>query len=245
MATVRAVLATRRSIQAVRFEVPAAKIDTVLRTTHAVKDPPASDVGLRERADERGVALSVTGPRAATLVVPILASDKAASAGAAKGYVTVELDLAMLEARLMGIVDERFPHETASIAVVDGNRRVVAAHGVTAEVVGGSDASKLPVLAALPDGLAWDRRVAVVGEHDEGGVRMVGAVETVEDLGWVVAVWRPERVAYATPAKLPADAVRVTVAALLTAPAAGLLAARSAIWPILLLVTHDRLLGPS
>ncbi len=243
MAGVRAVLATRRSIQAVRFEVPAARIDTVLRTTHAVKDPPVSDVRLRERADEHGVALSVTGPRTATLVVPILASDRVASARAAKGYVTVELDLAMLEARLMGIIDERFPHETAAIAVVDGNRRIVAAHGVQADVVGGSDASKLPVLSALPDGLAWDRRVAVVSEHDEGGVRMVGAVETVEDLGWVVAVWRPERVAYAALDKMRSDGLRVTVAALLIALLVGLLAARSVIRPILLLVTQARLIG--
>ena len=41
-------------------------------------------------------------------------------------------------------------------------------------------------------------RVGVVDAFDDGGVRMIGAVESVAELGWAVALWRPESVAYAS-----------------------------------------------
>lgn len=242
MAAVKATLATRASITAARFEVPAARIDTMLRKTGETGDAPSSTVTLRKRADEHGVAFAVTGPQSATLVVPVLAAADASEKGAS-GYITVGLDLARLETRLADIVDARFPEQGANIAVIDGDRRVVAGHGGAAAPQAGQDASSLAVLARLPAGISWDHRIAIVAEHEHNGVMMVGAVETVAELGWAVAIWRPEPVAYASLDKLRRNMIVVSLAGVLLAVLVGLIASRSVTRPILQLVHQARLIG--
>jgi len=242
MASVRAVMATRESVDAARFEVPSAGVSTMLRKAGHVDQAPESNETLRRRADDHGVAFAVIGPRTAILVVPVLPSEGDRSR-AVRGYVTVGLDLGRLETKLSQIIANRFPDQGANIVVIDGNRRVVAAHGMQSSLTGGSDASTLPALAAIPPGLAWDRHLAMVSEHVENGTRMVGAVETVADLGWVIAIWRPEKIAYAALEKVRRDGTGIAFVAMMLALVVGLFASRTVTRPILQLTKQAHLIG--
>jgi class 3 adenylate cyclase len=72
---------------------------------------------------------------------------------------------------------------------------------------------------------------------------MIGVVETLPDLGWAVAIWRPEPVAYAALASMTRRGIAVAAGALLLALAVGLLAAGRVTRPILELVAQARLIG--
>src|SRR5580704_12402678 len=69
--SVRALIGSRETIDAVRFEVPSAKVSTVIRWASSAGDVPESTPELRAVADERGQALSVVGPSRGLVVVRI------------------------------------------------------------------------------------------------------------------------------------------------------------------------------
>ena len=241
MAGVRALIATRPSLDAVRFEVPAAKVSTVLsRPGVARADVPASTEALRATADERGVGFVVASAGRGVIVVPIAFGNQ--KPGGPRGYVTVAVDFSRLETELSNIADQRFGSGAAALAVLDGDRKLVAAHGVAGKSAG-ADGSALPVLAALPSGAPWTTRIGVVSEHFEGDTRFVGAVESIPELGWAVALWRPEPIAYAALAQMRTQGIRVSFLAAILALIAGVLAGRSITRPILELAAQAKLIG--
>jgi hypothetical protein len=69
---VRSVVATRAAIDAVRFEVPSAKTDLVIKKqgTEAADAPHSTDE-TRRQADERGVSFVMTGPGTGAVRSPI------------------------------------------------------------------------------------------------------------------------------------------------------------------------------
>ncbi len=233
---VRAVLGTRPTLSAVRFEVPSAKISTVIRESGNAGAVPASTASQRQRADERGVAFD-TAAGSGVIVVPV---PRAPSSTGAHGYVTAAADLTTLQIELERIAARR--HASISMVLADSSRRAVAAVG-TAGIQRGADISGLPVWKRLPDGAPWSSEISVVGSFDDHGAPYVGAVRTIGELGWAVASWRTEGEAYATLTRLKRTAAIVAGASLTGAIIVALLFAGAITRPVLKLAQQTRLIG--
>ena len=241
MAGVRAILATRSSFDAVRFEVPAANVSTALRVADRGKnDPPSSTETLRRDADERGVGLLVTGPGHATLTVPVPIAESLTKR-AAKGYVTSDVALAQLSPLLGELAERRFGRE-ARMLLVDGSKRAIASAGPGAPAAGESTGGQ-GLWRTVPATLPWSQQVDTVVEYDEAGEPMVGAFQTIPEIGWALAVWRPERVAYAPLHAMRRRGAIVAGLAALVALLAGLFSSLRLTRPILQLREQAKLIG--
>jgi class 3 adenylate cyclase len=235
----RSILGTRRTIRAARFEVPEASISTVLRRTgEPPMGIPVSSRELQKLADERGVAFTVIDGETALLVVPVPRTQLEAKAA----YVTVKLDLLPLAEALQTVAETRFDDRSAELLIADSQRRKIAHFGASSLALG-SDTSKLPIWSVLPQGTTWSRRVSVVSEHVAYGVPQVGAIESVPDLGWAVAVWRPKAAAYASLSALTPRFAIAAMTSLLLAVVAGIFAARTISGPVVRLAQQARLIG--
>ena len=236
---VRSVVATRTTIDAIRFEVPSARVDLVVKKQGAESgEAPRSTAESRQIADQRGVSFAMSGPRTGTVVVPIAKSDPKAPSG----YVTARADLGAVADQLRDLAETRFTGGGVTFMVVDGARRVVVAHGDDTLASGG-DAGTLPIWSVIPRGASWAERVAVVSGFSAGSVAYVGGIESVEGLGWAVALWRPERVAYATVFDMQRQSTWVLAIALLGALVVGFAAGDRVTRPVLSLAKQAALIG--
>lgn len=236
---VRALLATRRSIRAIRFEVPDADVSTVIRQTEIAKEStPASTPEMRRVADERGVSFAVVDAATAVLVVSV----PRAQADSPNAYVAARVDLAPLGEALRTVAESRFDNHNVTLLVADGQRRIVAAFG-SGGLVTGASAKDLPIWKVLPTGTPWSRRVSVVSEQVVDGTAMVGGIETVPRLAWAVAVWRPKADAYASLAALTPRFTFAALTSLLLAFVAGIIAARTISGPVARLSAKARQIG--
>lgn len=238
-ATVRALLATRRSIHAMRFEVPAASVSAVIRQSDVAKeDAPSSTPEMRQIADERGVSFSVVDKTAAVLVVPV----PRVQANAPSAYVAARVELAPLGEALRTIAETRFDNHNVELVIVDNSRQVVGAFG-SSGLQPGASTQALPIWSVLPEGTPWTRRVSVVSEHRAHGIEVVGGIETIPQLAWAVAVWRPKSAAYASLFALTARFTFAAATSLLLALGLGVLAARHISGPIARLSGQARQIG--
>lgn len=234
---VRGLVAGRSAVDAVRFEVPAARISTLFRRGPSAADVPPSTPELRKLADEREVAFALVGPGKGLVIARV----RSAKPDIPPGYVVANAALDRLADELRGIAERRFGGDV-SLLIATQDRVAVASFGVAGAAPGASVAA-LPIWRSLPEGTPWSQRVGVVTEHVDGGTTMVGALETVPDLGWAVAIWRPEPVAYASLADMRRRGLLVAAAAALLAIAVGVFAARGVTGPVLKLVGKTRLIG--
>ncbi|WP_437985103.1 adenylate/guanylate cyclase domain-containing protein [Sorangium sp. So ce117] len=249
VASVRALVATRGLVDAVRLEVPDAGISTVIRKASSDADVPAAPAALRQLADERGVGFGVIGPARGLLVARVRPPGDAGAGAAAPpppggpaGYVVAEVPLDMLGLNLEVIAGRRLGSRAVRLLIAGHDRQAIAALGVPG-VAPGSDVSSLPIWRNLPSGAGLNDRIGVLAPHDEGGQRMIGAIETVPDLGWAVAIWRPEPEAFAALDEMRRRGVAVAAGALVLALALALVTARHVTRPILHLVAQARLIG--
>lgn len=241
---VRALLATRRTIAAVRFEVPEAKVDQALRREDARAELPSSTPELRRSADERGFGLAIDERARATLVVPIPQPPSSEGGRALpRGYVTTTFDLDGLDAALADAAQRKFSG-SVKLVVLDASARVVSSAGDVGKRRG-ELATELPVLHVLPEvgKAAPSARVAVVSEHSEGGVAQVGVVETVPSLGFTVALWRPREVAFATLTELGRRTLGVSAGAVVFALLLAALSSRALSAPLARLRDAARAIG--
>ena len=237
---VRSVLASRSNLSAIRFEVPAAKVDLVVRKSGSdASEIPRSTPALRAAADERGMGFAVTESRAAVLVVPVAPVE---GSGGKAGYVVTRLDLGALVDQLDTSATTRFESQRVKLIVADSSRHLVAGYGMS-DARPGDDVSKLPVWNSLPEGTPSTARMAVVTSHVEDGVPMLGGVETLPELGWAVAVWRPEVEAYQALTALRKRTAAVVAGALALALLLGLVAAGRVTGPVLRIAREVRLIG--
>lgn len=253
MESVRALVATRALIDAVRLEVPDAGISTVIRKASSSADVPASPPELRRLADQRGVAFGVLGPGRGLMVARVRSSvgfGVGAGPGGARppdppgpaGYVVAEVGLDALAHDLADIAEQRFGGRDVSLLIADHDRKAIAAFGVPG-VTPGSDVAALPLWSRLPPGAVWTDKLGVVAPHEERGQRQIGAIETLPDLGWAVAIWRPEPAAFAALADMRRRGLAVAAGALLLALVVAVITAGHVTRPILHLVAQARLIG--
>jgi class 3 adenylate cyclase len=245
---VRALISTRATVAAVRFEVPAARVSTLIqRTANGAGDAPESTAELRALADEAGVGFAVLpSPRDTPLrglVVARVPSAPGSDAKAPPGYLVVGVDLAPLADDLRLVAERRFGGHDVSLLISTRDRRAVASYGLPG-VVSGASVAAHPLWTRLSTEAPWKERIGVVSEYPgQGGALMIGVAQTMPELDWVVAVWRPEPVAFAALAEMRRQGVLVAVAAALLALLAGVLTARRFTAPILDLVAQARLIG--
>jgi class 3 adenylate cyclase len=243
--SVRALI-SRDTVQAVRFEVPAAKVSTVIRVASASREePPTSTDELRAAADESGVAFTVVHGAPSTPLHGVVVARVPAASGAAgpRGYVVVAVDLAPLVEQLRGVAERRFGGHDVSLLLATRDRRAVASYGMPGTAPGDSVADH-PLWTRLSSGTPWKERIGVVSEYPgKDGALMIGVAQTIPDLDWAVAVWRPEPVAYAALAEMRRKGALVALGAALLALLAGFLTARGVTAPILELVAQARLVG--
>lgn len=235
---VRSVLATRRAVDAARFEEPDAGVSTVINKEEV--DParvPQSTPELRAAADQNGWAFSPTTAGRAVIVVPITAASPAAK----KGYVAVGIHMNQLRAALKDAIDRFAPNGEVSVAIAGKDQRAIACEGAM-KCDMGADLSKLAVWSivektgAVPyAGLA---REAVMD-----GVPSYGTVAAVPDVGWSLAVWRPSAIAFRTANELSRRAAIAAAVLLAIATLAGALLAGVITRPILRLVDQVKLVG--
>jgi len=240
---VEALLQSRPNLDAVRFEVPAAKVSTVLHKHGAASsDVPTSTDALRREADARGVAFEITDGTRATLVVPIPATSQSAAARA-KGYVTTSVYLEPLATDLRTVAEARaLIGDATGMVIVDSNRRVIAGYNAP-WAKRGADASHLPIWSMLPDGVPRDRPLGLHDDYEEGGVKMVGSVQTIRNIGWAMALWRPEAVALAEYYRVRKLIFGLAAAAVLVALLIGFVSTRAITGPVLRMAKQARLIG--
>ncbi|MFO0757323.1 MAG: adenylate/guanylate cyclase domain-containing protein [Byssovorax sp.] len=235
---VHALLGTRKAIDAYRLEVPSANVSVVASRPGVDQAAvPASTEAQRRAADERNAAFEVTGPGKGVIVVPVPPASERAPAA----YVTAAVDLGKLTPELDAIARQRFDGEV-SLLIADGRRRAVAAFNVP-EAAPGADVAALPIWKNLPERTTAATRSALVTEIVSRGVASVGAIESVDELGWTIAVWRPKPVAYATLTTMRSEGLRTGLVTLLLALIAGLAAAAAITRPILAMAAQAKLIG--
>jgi adenylate cyclase len=229
----RALVGDRDSVNAIRLEVPAAKLSTVLRSSETAEVVPESTPELRARADAAGVAISVEGVTRGVIVTRVKGKGPV-------GYVTVRADLAAVERVLENTVERRFSGPVRVVLATD-DRRVVAATGVPGAGPG-EDVAGLPVWTVIHTE-QMEKSLARTGTFLDSGTPMVGTLQTIPLNGWVVALWRPESVAYEALDEMRRRGLLVAAVAALLAGIAGLLAARGLTAPILAIVGQARLIA--
>ena len=239
IAQVSALLGTRSLVDAVRLEVPAAKLSTAIRKKGSTAEPPAATPELRRLADEKGVAFGVTAPGQGIAVARI---PSAGVPDRPAGYVVAAVPLHLITADARALVERRFGLENVGLLITARDRTALASVGAP-DLAPGADASAHPLFAQLAPQLAWDRSMSVVGQADIGGRPVVGVMETIPDLGWALAIWRPRDVAFAAITDMQRRGLLVAALAALLALAAGLIAGRALTRPILDLVAQARLIG--
>ena len=238
---VRATLASRKSFEAVRFEVPAARVDTVLRREGTSgNEPPPTSNELRSSADASGFAFALTGPKQATLVVPVPTS--ATGKQGARGYVAVAIPVDALRSELGQTALQRFDDPHVTLLLVDDQRHVIASAG-SAPLGQDDDARALPVLGLLPTSIPREHPVSSIQTLDQGGERVVASVRTVPELGWALALWRPEREVYAVLRQMRERVGLIALGAAVLAALVALGASRTITRPVLRLVDTARRLG--
>jgi len=236
--SVRALIGSRERIDAVRFEVPAAKVSTVIRWTTSDENVPESTPELRAEADLRGLAVSVAGPSRGIVVARIKAP---AGSKAPPGYVTVRADLERLEISLEDIAKRRYGGNV-SLVLATHDRRLIAAYGVPGARPG-DDLGKMPFWSMLPDTVAPDKSYSAGTLFPDGATPMVGALETLPDPGWVVASFRSQAVAYEALAEMRQRGLIVAAVAAVLAVLVGFFAAGGLTAPILRIVGQARLIA--
>ncbi|MFO0587423.1 MAG: adenylate/guanylate cyclase domain-containing protein [Polyangiaceae bacterium] len=237
LVVVRSVLATRRALDAARFEVPDAGVSTVLNKEEV--DParvPSSTPELRIAADRDGWAFAPVSEGRAVIVVPI-----PSAAGGKKGYVAAGVHTAQFRKALDDTIAAHAEEGAMAIVVADRELRAVACAGTTCDM--GADLSALPVWQLAKTSSRGTAQVGLARRFDQSGVAMFGTEASLPDTGWSIAVWRPVEVAFRKSDEFARRAVIAAALVLALAAAAGVALARVLTRPILRLMDQVKLVG--
>lgn len=245
LVAVEAIMATRRSVAAVRIEIPSRAVSVVLAKEGSDRsDATPSTEEQRRRADDdaRGITVELLDDRRALLI---------ASVGAAKSgervYVTAPLYLAPMREDLAALVAARGLDHGESLVVLDPGRRVVVALG-SPPLATGADGSAIPIVrrhgAADPH-----QRFAIQEDDVEGSEPRAYSFVTVDrpgedaSSGWAIALGRPHAVAYERLYAIRRVLILLAGGTLAVSALLAALMARSWVRPLVALERRARNLG--
>ncbi|HSN89723.1 MAG TPA: adenylate/guanylate cyclase domain-containing protein [Anaeromyxobacteraceae bacterium] len=155
-----------------------------------------------------------------------------------RGFLGAHLPLAPLSDLLAELGLVRLGARDA-IFVVDGDRRLVV-HADPERALAREPMAGRGPFAAIGGDASFETPLGISPEFGEDGRAMLGALETVPELGWAVAVQRPRRVAYASLERMRGAAAAAAALAALMTIGAGLFGARRLARPIRALVRATR-----
>jgi class 3 adenylate cyclase len=112
-----------------------------------------------------------------------------------------------------------------------------------AGVLPGADVASLSIWSSLPAGTPWTARVGVVRELSDGGQEIVGGVQSVPELGWAVALWRPRAIAYRTLGEMQRQTLLAVIGVVFVALAIGFGLGQAITRPVLRLARQARRIG--
>ncbi len=236
----QAVLATRRALDAIRFEVPELGTSGVLNKEEV--DPervPRSTPELRAAADRDGWAFAPVSEGRAVLVVPI--QPRAVVKDAKKGYVTAGVHMDQFRKALADTVSSHAEEGAMNIVVADRELRAVACAGVACDM--GQDLSTLPVWQLAKTSTRGSSHAGLARVFVAEGVSMFGTEAGLPGTGWSIAVWRPTAVAFRASSEFARRAAIAAAAVLALAALAGVWFSRVLTRPILRLVDQVKLVG--
>lgn len=156
--------------------------------------------------------------------------------GTTRAFLLTHLRLAPLLEQLAKLGDERVGSR-AGIYVVDESRRIVL-HADASRI--GTPLEGRGIFTALEGNATFHAEFGVSPEFVEDGTPMVGALETVPELGWAVVVQRPQALAYASLGQMRFWVGVALAVCLLVALEGALLGARQLARPIQALVRATR-----
>ncbi len=157
--------------------------------------------------------------------------------GQVKGYLATTLRLDRLDALVKELGERRLESADAVVVVDDARRAVLGGKR------GDSLAGKGIFAALQGDPSFADNEFGVSPEFVEDGRAMLGALETVPELGWAVVARQPRDLAYASLGTMRRSVIVAAGAAALVSALAGLFLARRFSRPIGALVQATRDLG--
>ncbi len=234
---VKAVLATRRALDAARFEVPEGSISIVINKQEV--DPgrvPQSTPELRDVADREGWAFAPISGGRAVLVVPIHGAPNAKRA-----YVAAGVHMDQFRKALSDTIASHADEGAMHVVVVDRTLHAIACAGMTCDM--GADLSALSVWQLAKTAANGSAHAGLGRAFDDGGVPSFGTEAGLPTTGWFVAVWRPTAVAFKASNEFARRAVIAGALVLLLAAAAGAWFSRVLTRPILRLVDQVKLVG--
>jgi adenylate cyclase len=156
--------------------------------------------------------------------------------GQTRAFLLTHLRLAPLLEQLSKLGEERLGSR-AGLYVVDESRRIVL-HADPARI--GTSRQGIGIFTALEGNASFHALFGVSPEFEEDGTSMVGALETVPELGWAVVVQRPQALAYASLGQMRRWVGVALAVCLLVALGGALLGARQLARPIQALVRATR-----
>ncbi|HHH30910.1 MAG TPA: HAMP domain-containing protein, partial [Polyangiaceae bacterium] len=237
---IRRVVFRREHVATARFEVPAAKVDTVFAKPGVdTANVPRSTPELRKSADVHGVAIHRVSENHAAMVVVVRPKE-----GGHTGYVTVPLYFKPFDEVLALLLDNpELSLEGASALLVSRDKHVLASY--RADVARGADVSEQDAMSRTPDrmSLISGDRFQLQTEHAVNGTPSVTTIASLPAVGWGVVLWRPQSVAYRSYHQAQRLAGLVAGLALLVALGAALVGARAFTKPVLALVDKARIIG--
>lgn len=252
--SLRPVLESARDVSGVRLEIPSVGLSHVLsRVKGDNATPPTSTPALRKLAEANGVAFSAEEGDPVMVVLvpkPTLPPNHDSGVEPAKpgatAFVTGRVSLGALREQVSILAEMRFEGAGTRIVLVDQASHVIAEHGVG--LGPGADASMLPIWKSLGhDDAAGthsaNTRVGVVEEFDADGESWVGGLETVPDIGWTAAVWRPQAEAYASLTRMRQRGLLVVAVSSALALLLGFIGGSALARPIRTLVGETRLIA--
>ncbi len=156
--------------------------------------------------------------------------------GETRAFLLTHLRLSPLLAQLSALAEER-TGSRQGVYVVDDSRRLVL-HVDPARI--GESRAGLGIFTALQGDASFRSVFGASPEFEDGGTLMVGALETVPELGWAVVVQRPRALAYASLERMRAWVVMGLGVCLVVAIIGATLGARQLARPIQALVRATR-----
>ncbi|MBS2023823.1 MAG: HAMP domain-containing protein, partial [Deltaproteobacteria bacterium] len=158
--------------------------------------------------------------------------------GQRRGIVSTSLDLSPL-CKLVGELGERRLSGSDGVLVVDESRTIVLA-GDVRRVTAHENLLERGIFSAIRGNASFRQEMGAAPSFMDGPREMVGALETLPELGWGVVVQQPRAVAFRSIAQTKESVLAGALLAAILAALVGLLFSRQLARPIVLLAQETR-----
>ncbi len=206
------------------------------REALSVESPPAPPVTLLAQAAPGKLLIGEARAKNGLPVLPVYLGIGAA--GELKGLLGTVLPLEALCKLAAQLGEERLGARDA-LRVVDGDERLVIA-GDVARAAARELMAGRSVFSSIGGRPSFRNEFGTATDFTEGETPMLGAIETIPELGWAVVTRQPRALAYLSLEKMRRDVALAVLAAVIAAVLGGAFLARRLVVPIRALAKATR-----